>query len=273
MSRGRRRILLLLACALAARCRDRLPEEWIEPHTGMRFVLIPAGDFQMGSPPEETGHEAQEVPYRVRLTSAFYLGKFEVTQEQWRQVMGTEPSWFSTCGPDCPVERVDWHQAQEFVARLSTLSGHDFRLPTEAEWEYACRAGAASPYSTGSTLPATAANYDGRYPNPGSAPGPYRGGPVPVGSFPANAWGLHDLHGNVWEWTSDSHCPYPERAVENPRAECASETKVIRGGSWAFNADSSRCALRYTHRPADSGYSLGLRVVRSVTTEVPRARD
>lgn len=254
--------LFLIASGLVAGCRPPAPAEWVEPSTGMRFMLIPAGQFQMGSPPGEPGHESQEVLHDVRITAPFYLGKFEVTQQQWQQVMGDQPSWFSQCGADCPVERVDWHRAREFLTRLSALAGHDFRLPTEAEWEYACRAGTVSPFSSGASLPATIANYDGRYPYPGSAPGVYRGSPVPVGSFPANAWGLHDLHGNVWEWTADAHCPYPGSATADPRGECDSELKVIRGGSWAFNADSARCALRYTHRPADSGFSLGFRVAR-----------
>ena len=263
MSRGAARAVFVLACGLAGGCRAELPAEWVEPHTGMVFSLIAPGSFRMGSPVTEIGHQEQELLHEVRITSAFFLGKYEVTQDQWRRVMDAEPSWFSTCGSDCPVERIDWHQAQEFLGRLRALAGREFRLPTEAEWEYACRAGSETAFSTGSSLHATAANYDGRYPYPGTAPGPYRAAPVAVGSFPANAWGLHDLHGNVWEWTADPHCPYSEGPVADPRASCASELRVIRGGSWAFDADSARCALRYTHRPQDSGFSLGLRLAFS----------
>lgn len=230
----------------------------------MEFVLVPPGDFQMGSPPSEPTREPQEVQHPVRISRSFYVGRYEVTQSQWQKVMGSNPSWFQKCGPDCPVERVNWHQIQTFVARLNERSSlPPLRLPTEAEWEYACRAGTTTPFSTGKNLTAAEANYDGGGPYPGSPPGEFRQTPVKVGTFPPNAFGLYDLHGNVWEWTEDWHCPYPPGPATDPHgAECATTLKVIRGGSWYFGADSARCALRYTHRPQDLGFSLGFRLVR-----------
>ena len=230
----------------------------------MEFVLVPPGDFLMGSPPAEPSREAQEVQHPVRISRAFYVGRYEVTQGQWQKVMGSNPSRFQKCGPDCPVERVNWHQIQTFVARLNERSSlPPLRLPTEAEWEYACRAGTTTPFSTGKNLTTAEANYDGGGPYPGYPPGEFRQTPVKVGTFPPNAFGLYDLHGNVWEWTEDWHCPYPTGPATDPRgAKCATIFKVIRGGSWYFGADSARCALRYTHRPQDLGFSLGFRLVR-----------
>jgi formylglycine-generating enzyme required for sulfatase activity len=134
-----------------------------------------------------------------------------------------------------------------------------------ADREIACRAGTQTPFNTGASLGTDQANFDGRYPYDAESPGSYREKPTPVGSFPPNAWGFFDLHGNVWEWTEDWHCPYPEGTVRDPVGGCASPYRVIRGGSWYFNADSARCALRYTHRPQDVGPSLGFRIALSAS--------
>jgi formylglycine-generating enzyme required for sulfatase activity len=136
-----------------------------------------------------------------------------------------------------------------------------YRLPTEAEWEYACRAGTTGPFSTGETLTTEQANYNGQFPYTGAA-GEFRQRPTPVGSFPSNRWGLSDMHGNVWEWTADWYGAYAETASANidPRGPQSGEKRVIRGGSWYFDANSARCALRYTHAPQDRGFSLGFRV-------------
>ncbi|HZI95386.1 MAG TPA: formylglycine-generating enzyme family protein [Patescibacteria group bacterium] len=262
------------ALAILAACRHAAPEiphpppdSWIEPTTGMVFVLIKSGDFVMGSTAQEPGREPAELPHLVRVSKDFYLGRDEVTQRQWRRVMGGDPSHFTRCGADCPVEQVSWHQVREYLARLQragAAAGERFRLPTEAEWEYSCRAGTTTPFSTGANLTTLQANYDGNHPYDGFPTGIYREGPTPVGSFAPNAWGLRDMHGNVWEWCEDDFCPYPADAVTDPVGSCSSERKVIRGGSWYFDANSARCALRYTHQPADRGFSLGFRVVREV---------
>jgi formylglycine-generating enzyme required for sulfatase activity len=227
----------------------------------MTLVRIPAGRFTMGSPPSEAGRETQEVQHAVTLTRPFYLGRFEVTQAQWQTLMGANPSHFAGRGSDLPVERVSFHEIADFLSRLTARDGAPrFRLPTEAEWEYACRAGSTTAYAFGDELSAADANVDARG-ETGSEKS-FRGAPMPVGSFRPNAWGLYDMHGNVWEWTDDRHCPYSAGPSGDPRGTCESPLQVIRGGSWYFAGDSARCALRYTHRPQDRGFSLGFRVAR-----------
>ena len=225
----------------------------------MVFVHIPAGHFVMGSPSDEPQRESQEVQHEVTISRAFWMAKFEVTQQQWERVMGANPSWFAKSGGEFPIERVSYHDIRAFLDRLTAMApGNRFRLPTEAEWEYACRAGTTTPFNVGHTLSRAQANIG----DAANRAPERRGQTTRVGSFAANAWGLHDMHGNVWEWTEDDHCPYPAGAATDPIARCSSGLKVIRGGSWYFEADSARCALRYTHRPVDVGFSLGFRVVR-----------
>lgn len=206
----------------------------------------------MGTPPDEPDREPGEDRHEVHV-SAFSLGKFEVTQGQWRRVMGNNPSHFSGRGDNFPVERVSFVDIREFLRRLnSRRSPWTYRLPTEAEWEYACRGGTSSAFAFGPRLSSSEANV--RF-------GPEGAGTREVGSYPPNAWGLHDMHGNVWEWTEDDFCPYAEGPLSNPRGRCGSALKVIRGGSWYFGPDSARCGLRYTHPPKELGFSLGFRLV------------
>ena len=230
----------------------------------MNFVLIPAGAFDMGSPAGDPGRQDDEVLHRVELTRPFYMSTTEVTQTQWISVMGSNPSHFSEAGGSAPVERITWNEVQDFLRRLNARNEGRFRLPTEAEWEYACRAASRTAYSFGPEIGTDVANYDGRYPLPGQGAGEYRATTTVVESFPPNAWGLHDMHGNVWEWCADEYCPYPSTAVENPFQSCGSRYKAIRGGSWVFGAESARSALRYTHEPQLRGYSIGFRVVREI---------
>jgi sulfatase modifying factor 1 len=242
------------------------PSIWVEPMSGIELVFLPAGSFLMGSPAEEAGREGQEVLHLVEITRPFYLGRFEVTQKQWQTVMGTQPSHFSACGEDCPVEGVSYSEIQDFLAKLSASSGELFRLPTEAEWEFACRAGTSSPYSSGEKLTLAAANFDARLEDEGT----FRGAPTPVGTFAPNPWGLYDMHGNVWEWCADWHCPYAEENIQDPIGHCDSGLRVIRGGSWYYGSDSARCGLRYTHPPHLSGPSLGFRVVRQISSSAEK---
>jgi len=230
----------------------------------MEFVLVPEGDFVMGTPIDEVGRETQERQHAVSLSHAYYLGTYEATQSDWRAVMGDSPSHFAECGDDCPVENINFFEIQKFIARLNELTSETFRLPTEAEWEYACRAGSAAAFRTGDRLTTDEANVNGRTPYAGKPTGIARDKTLPVGSFPPNAWGLYDMHGNVWEWVQDRHCRYPEAPASDPLGVCDSELRVIRGGSWYFGADSARCGLRYTHRPEDRGMSLGFRLAREL---------
>jgi len=231
----------------------------------MEFVLVAPGEFRMGL--SRDPDELRPAPaHMVRVTQPFYLGRFEVTQGQWRTVMGERPSYFQDCGDSCPVERVSWLDVQEFLARLGSMNpGERFRLPTEAEWEYACRAGSESRYGSGvDTLRPALANYDSRLTFGGVVDTAFVGRPTPAGTYPPNDFGLQDMLGNVWEWTDDEYCPYPRSAVVDPSARCGTDTIAIRGGSWYFSADAARCGRRYTHARGDSGFSLGFRVVRSL---------
>jgi len=255
-----RAVLVLAAGSTCVACSGP-PSRYVEPHTGIVFALVPAGALVMGSPVTEPGHEEQERAHRVRLTKPFYIGTTEVTRQQWERLM--PPPSGPAAGGNFPVVNVNWFEVNAFIDRLRA-SGTPVRLPTEAEWEYACRAATDTPYSTGDTLTTDQANYNGQFPLPGQPAGRNRGALTPAGSFPANRWGLHDMHGNAWEWTSDPHCDYPSADAVDPVANCTAELKVIRGGSWRFDADSARCALRYTHRPQDRGDSLGFRVVMDV---------
>jgi formylglycine-generating enzyme required for sulfatase activity len=241
--------LLPIACcvALLAGCAEEPPRRWTHPTAGIEFVLVPAGDFVAGSPPTEPGHQDDEILYPVRMGVPFYLSVHEITRGGWATVMGTDAP--AATDARLPVVNVTWHEVAEFLKRLNQQGQGFFRLPNEIEWEYACRAGTTSAYSTGSTLSTAQANYNGMFPLPGQPPGENRGRLTPAGSFPPNAWGLYDMHGNAWEWTSERY---------------DAERMVIRGGSWRFNADSARCALRYTHRPQDEGDSLGFRIVRNL---------
>jgi len=235
--------------------------------SGMTFLELPPGRFTMGSAASEAGRNDDEVLHDVTITKPFYLGQFEVTQQEWKQVMGTAPSTFTGCGSRCPVESVTYENVQQFIERLNAkrpASGPSlhYRLPTEAEWEYACRAGTTGPFSTGENLSTAQANYNGKFPYGAAAPGDYRQKPTLVGSFPLNPWGLGDMHGNVWEWTSDWYGAYRDSSADgiDPHGPATGDKRVIRGGSWYFDANSARCGLRYTHAPADKGFSLGFRV-------------
>ena len=201
-----------------------VPQETINlgHHVTMQFARIEPGSFMMGS---LEGEGDEDPVHKVAITKPFYLGKFEVTQGQWRAVMGTDPSRFK--GGDMPVESVSWYDCQEFLKRLNAMvPGHDFRLPTEAEWEYSCRAGTTSAYwFGGEDMPKEA--YAWVETTSGNDP-------HPVGLLQPNPWGLYDVHGNVWEWCSDwwGHEYYSESPESDPQGPETGDKKVLRGGSF-----------------------------------------
>jgi uncharacterized protein (TIGR02996 family) len=226
---------------------------------GMRFAWCPPGAFLMGSPPEEKERGGDEKQHRVTLTKGFWLGVHEVTQALWRAVIGSNPSQFQ--GDDLPVEQVSWEDCQEFCQKLSALAGQPHRLPTEAEWEHACRAGTTTPFSFGDTISTDLANYDGDYTYGEGEKGKARKATTPVGTFPSNAWGLHDLHGNVWEWCQDGYARYPKNDRKDPLNEGDGYDRVLRGGSWRNRPHWCRSASRHYFDPALRDVAYGCRVV------------
>ncbi|MEW6267496.1 MAG: SUMF1/EgtB/PvdO family nonheme iron enzyme [Thermodesulfobacteriota bacterium] len=222
---------------------------------GQKFVLIPSGTFTMGSPSSESGRDDDETQHQVTISRPFYMQTTEVTQGQWRSVMGSNPSHFKNCGDDCPVESVSWNDAQEFIGRLNAKEGgNKYRLPSEAEWEYAARAGSRTAYSFGESQSELGqyAWYDG---NSG-------GQTHPVGRKRPNAWGFYDMHGNVWEWCQDWYGVYPSGAVTDPQGPSSGSDRVHRGGSWLSYAQYCRSAFRAGLVPGDRFNLLGFRLVR-----------
>lgn len=274
--------------------------------TGMEMVLVNAGQFRMGAPDEEPGRQPDEYQHRTRLTRPFYLGVYEVTQEQYRKVTGNNPSWFTSMGGGkdkvagqdttrFPVESVTWFDAVSFCNQLSARDGFEpyykiaderregdairgaavtvaggngYRLPTEAEWELACRAGTATPFHFGRE------NANGRLANTRAAQVPSGYGTEPkwkelarttaVGSYPANEWGFHDGHGNVAEWCWDWYDRhYGPATADDPKGPATGRHRVVRGGSWLVMELGCRSASRFWYSPDENKYDVGFRVARN----------
>jgi formylglycine-generating enzyme required for sulfatase activity len=241
-------------------------------------VLIPAGAFTMGSPANEVDRDDDEVQHKVTL-SAFWMMATEVTQKDYAALAGANPS--KVRGDGLPVEQVSWYEAVAYANRLSAKDGlkpaytingttvscdwtaSGWRLPTEAEWEYACRAGTATPFSFGANLTPAQANYDGDYPYNGAAKGVSRQTTVPAGSLPANNWGLFEMHGNVWEWCWDWHAGYRAAAATNPTGPASGVARMIRGGGWGDYGEYLRSAGRNWYVPDGQRVDIGFRLVRS----------
>jgi formylglycine-generating enzyme required for sulfatase activity len=239
-------------CLALAACSTTDPPDarsnWTEPATGMAFRRIDPGTFVMGSPTTEPGREAQERQHRVHLTRPIWIGVFEVTQSEWQSIMGSNPSHWRDDTGRLPVEEVTWLDVRDFLSRLESRSpGNVFRLPSEAEWEYACRAGTATAYGTGASLTLAEANYAVSAERAAAGEGRTR----PVGSFAPNAWGLHDMHGNVWEWVED--CSYDCSSREGP---------IVRGGAWQGTAHSIRSAARSSVNSGYRDHRIGFRIAR-----------
>ncbi|MBU0768761.1 MAG: SUMF1/EgtB/PvdO family nonheme iron enzyme [Proteobacteria bacterium] len=240
----------------------KIAYEGIENSIGMKFVRIPPGTFMLGSPPNEPGHTFNEKEHQVTLTKEFYIQTTEVTQDQWKKVMGNNPSQFKKCGDDCPVEKVSWHDVKDFIHRLNQQEGSGiYRLPTEAEWECAARAGTKTPFAFDRCLSTDQANYDGNYPLAECSKGEFRKKTVPVGSFSPNSWGLYDMHGNVWEWCQDWYKSYPSDPVTDPTGPPKGSSRLHRGGSWFSGAGPCRSANRNFSSPEARNFDLGFRLV------------
>jgi formylglycine-generating enzyme required for sulfatase activity len=293
---------LFLAALLAPAQREEAEKSFTNS-VGMKLVLIPAGKFQMGSPDDEAEREDKELVHEVTISRPFYMGAYEVTQAEYARVVGgtqvdgnrnplNNGARFrgEKGSADYPMENVQWDQAAEFCKRLSALAeekkaGRTYRLPTEAEWEYACRAGSTTPFHHGKSLSGKQANFNGNYPYGEAPKGPYLRRTCKVGSYKPNAWGLYDMHGNVQEWCGDWYDP--DYYKKSPKADPKGPEKgvvptgyknrntpgvgqwyrVIRGGSWMDEARGCRCAYRFRAMPNEPYQLIGLRVVCEVNSK------
>jgi len=213
----------------------------------------------MGSPKEEEERFDHEIQHKVTLTKGFYMGVNLVTQENWQAIIGNNPSHFKD-EKNLPVEMVSWDDCQEFIKKLRARDKKLYRLPTEAEWEYACRADSTTPFHFGETISTEQANYDGNHIYGNGKKGVFRMKTTPVGSFPANAWGLHDMHGNLWQWCQDWYGDYPENDVVDPQGPNAGDCRVLRGGGWGEYPQRFRSASRHRYEPGNQFSFYGLRV-------------
>ena len=227
-------------------------------YMSMRFVRIPAGSFVMGSDSNDVFYQKDEFPaHEVKISDDFWMGQFEVTQEQWQAVMGENPSVFHQGkeAKDRPVDMVSWEDCQAFIAKLNESGPGTFRLPTEAEWEYACRAGTQSLYPWGEDLSLKSIQSHAWFNSRAE------GRSHPVGKKRPNPWGLYDMHGNVWEWCQDWRGPYQLRRQTDPQGPNSGERKVYRGGSWFNEPEALRPANRHGHPPDQPFTNAGLRLV------------
>ncbi len=255
------------------------PGQVLQNSLGMKMAYIPAGKFRMGTPKTEEMVPEQERPvHEVEITRPFWLGVYEVTQDQYQKVMEANPSNFAETGAgkdkvmglitrDFPVEMVSWNEAVEFCRRLSEMpeekkAGRVYRLPTEAEWEYACRAGSSTAFAFGDSLSSEQANFDGNVPYGGAQRGKSLGRTCAVGSYKPNRWGLHDMHGNVWEWCADFFDPgyYAKSPPQDPPGPTESQWHTIRGGSWSGIGRVARSGSRLRDEPDHRLPTIGFRV-------------
>ncbi|NGZ06400.1 MAG: formylglycine-generating enzyme family protein [Magnetococcales bacterium] len=237
---------------------------------GMPFVQVPAGCFQMGSPEQEAGRDADEGPRHEVCLDGFWIGRHEVTQGEWLRVMGSNPAHFAL-SEHHPVEKVSWEQAQLFIGKLNGLGVGTFRLPSEAEWEYVARAGSQTAYAFGMVLDADReANF--KRVRAGQTLSLFRGNTLPVESFPANRWGVFDMHGNVSEWVQDWYCEEFYRLLvprhKNPLCvDDSSGFRVLRGGSWYDEDVHVRSADRGWSTPDNRHVTIGVRLVHAAELE------
>jgi formylglycine-generating enzyme required for sulfatase activity len=247
-------LLVTLASRLPIHAQEKdAPPKNFTNGIDMKFVWIPPGNFLMGSPKEETSR-GNETQHKVTLTKGFYMGVYPVTQAQYKAVMGKDPSQFKG-EKSLPVHGVTWDDCQEFIKKLREKDKKSYRLPTEAQWEYACRAGTKTPFYFGEMITTDQANY---------AKGKERGKPMPVGSFPANTFGLYDMHGNVRQFCQDWYGEYPQTEVVDPEGPKSGEYRVLRNGSYHRGSESCRSANRNGREPEFRDGDVGFRICFSV---------
>jgi formylglycine-generating enzyme required for sulfatase activity len=243
----------------------RWAEFRIEDKTGnavtQRLRWIEPGTFQMGSPKNEAERGSDETQHQVTLTLGYWLADTVCTQALWEEVMGQNPGYFQ--GAERPVERVSWEEAVPFIKKLNDqIAELNLRLPTEAQWEYACRAGTQMPFWFGDNITPNQVNYNGDYPYAGGEKGEYRGETVEVKALPCNGWGLYQMHGNVLEWCSDWYGEYPEGPVKDPVGVESGERRVLRGGGWVSDGGGARSARRDGDSPVSRFIYIGFRLAR-----------
>jgi formylglycine-generating enzyme required for sulfatase activity len=240
---------------------DRMyPSVVRDPWTNQRMVLVPAGEFTMGSPASEAERGDDETAHRCVIGKAFWLGETEVTQDLWSRTMGGNPSQHR--GDMNPVDSVSWDDCQRFLETLRGGTKTGYRLPSEAEWEYACRAGSDAPFAFGVAITSEQVNFDGSRPYAGSGKSQNRRQVLPAHSLSANAFGLFDMHGNVYEWCEDVYAPYPGTGTEEPAR--GDGKRVVRGGAWASMASGCRSAFRFSQDRWTKNERVGLRLARSL---------
>jgi formylglycine-generating enzyme required for sulfatase activity len=238
-------VKLKLRDPAAATAASAINDPTTDPATGMKFVFVKGGCYQMGS---TTGGDNEKPVHQV-CVSDFYIGKYEVTQGQWEKVMGSNPSNFKQCGPECPVESVSWNDAQEFIKKLNAKSGKQYRLPTEAEWEYAARSGGRDETWAGTSDEASLGKFAWYEKNSGKVT-------HKAGLKKPNGLGIHDMSGNVWEWCQDwyNESYYEDSPKDNPPGADNGKYRVLRGGSWYYNADVAQATFRTRFPPVTRGY-------------------
>lgn len=249
--------LAILFAGLCSNAQDVKPPKSFTNSLGMKFVLIPAGSFLMGSTGKEKGRGDDEGPRQVTFSKALYVGVHTVTQEQWLVVMGNNPSQFKG-EKNLPVDSVTWHECQEFCKKLQAREKKPYRLLTEAEWEYVCRAGTTTAFHMGETASPDQANYNGNFTYRDGKTGVYRAKTTPVGMFPPNAWGLYDMHGNVSQWCQDWYGGLS--AATDPQGPKSGKTRVLRGGSWSNHPIFCRSANRNSAEPDTRLEHYGFRI-------------
>ena len=255
-------LVVALASQLPTNAQDKKePPKNFTNSIGMKFVWIKPGSFVMGSPKEEEERGERETQHKVKLSKGFYMGVHLVTQEHWEALMGNNPSKFKG-EKNLPVDSVSWDDCQEFIKNLREKDKDKkaYRLPTEAEWEYACRAGSKTPFHFGETISTDQANYNGDFTYGEGKKGKFREKTTQVGSFPANAWGLHDMHGNVFQWCEDWYADYPQKDVTDPQGPEKGQSRVLRGGSWLDYPGCCRSAFRSWVDPGYRHGSVGFRL-------------